>query len=124
MKLALKELRKRAGLTQRELADRLDVDWRTYGSWERQERMISLVQACEIADELRCTLDELAGREWDSTEFYSDAFQAELNRCYLACTADRKAGILQAARDGALASGEAAQRAEPATDQIVEEGAA
>lgn len=63
MKLALKELRKRAGLTQRELAKRLNVDWRTYGSWERQERMLSLSQACDIADELNCTLDELIGRE-------------------------------------------------------------
>lgn len=123
-KLQLKSLRKVAGIkTQKEMADRLGVPERRYASWEREEVGINLEQACMIADELECTLDELAGREWDSTEFYSDAFQAELNRCYLACTPDRKAGILQAARDGALASGEAAKRAIDAPE-VAEEGAA
>lgn len=119
-KLQLKRLRKAAGIkTQADMAALLNVPERRYASWERGEVGINLEQACDIADVLECTLDELAGREWDSTEFYSDAFQAELNRCYEACTPDRRAGILQVARDGALASGEASQRAVHAPEGFV-----
>lgn len=122
MKLQLMRLRKEAGFKSRKaLADALGDGYteRRIKSWEDEERMLSLKQACDIADVLECTLDELAGREWDSTEFYSDAFQAELNRCYEACTPDRRAGILQVARDGALASGEASQRAAHAPEGFV-----
>lgn len=63
-KLQLKSLRKAAGIkTQKEMADRLGIPERRYASWEREEVGINLEQACEIADVLNCTLDELIGRE-------------------------------------------------------------
>ena len=60
----LQYLRKRAGLKQGEMADRLGINNRTYGAWERGEAMINLAQACACADVLGCTVDELAGRSW------------------------------------------------------------
>lgn len=120
MNLQLMRLRKEAGYKNRDkFAEKIGVNKYTYRSWESGAAMMSLEQAVMVADALGCTLDDLCGREWDSTEFYSDAFQAELNRCYEACTPDRRAGILQVARDGALASGEASQRAVHAPERFV-----
>ena len=68
MELMLQHLRKKAGLKQGEMADRLGVNNRTYGSWERGEAMINLAQACACADILGCTVDEIAGRSWPPRE--------------------------------------------------------
>ena len=35
----------------------------TYTNWEQGKQMFSVEQACEMADALGCTLDELVGRE-------------------------------------------------------------
>ncbi len=116
--LQLKKLRKKAGYkSQSEMAEALKIPERRYASWERQEVGLNLEQACMVADVLDCTLDELAGRE--APIGWTDVFQAELNRCYEACTDDRKASILQMARDGALASGEDAQRAVDEAEEFV-----
>lgn len=118
MELQLMKLRKKAGYKNRDqFAEKIGVNKYTYRSWESGAAMMNLEQACMVADVLECTLDELAGRE-PPAEFFSDEFQAELNRCYEACTPDRKAGILQVARDGALASGEAAERGVDASDGV------
>lgn len=116
--LQLKRLRKKAGYkSQAEMAKALNIPERRYASWERQEVGLNLEQACMVADVLECTLDELAGREPPTG--WTDEFQAELNRFYEECTPDRRAGILQVARDGALASGEAAKRAVDAPEGFV-----
>ena len=84
MNLQLMKLRKEAGFKSRKaLADALGDDYseRQIKSWEDGVRMLSLKQACDIADLLRCTLDELAGRSWSPPE-YSDPRQAALNHCY------------------------------------------
>lgn len=62
MATRLKLIRTERGLTQKDLADKLGIPARTYGSWERGERDLSFVDACRIADILNCSLDELAGR--------------------------------------------------------------
>lgn len=63
MNLQIKQMRKRSGLNQKDVAAAIGVPVRTYGSWERGERNINLEDACLIADVLRCTLDELVGRK-------------------------------------------------------------
>lgn len=61
MNLHLKEMRRLKGYKQKELADILGIDWRTYGSWERGERGLTLENAYNCAIALGCTIDELAG---------------------------------------------------------------
>lgn len=56
--------RQRAGLRQQDVADKLGVSLMTYGSWERGTRAISFEQACALADLFRCSLDDLAGRDF------------------------------------------------------------
>lgn len=84
MNFQLKALRKRAGFKNRQefvnaLGDSYNV--RKITSWENGERMPSLEQACDLADFLHCTLDELAGRDF-SPPSYSDQKQQVLNACY------------------------------------------
>lgn len=59
--LTLAELRKRAGLTQRKLADILDVTIKTVSAWERGEHepCLTLTQTKRLVDGLQCSLDEL-----------------------------------------------------------------
>lgn len=95
MELMLKELRKKAGFTQRELADKLEVDWRTYGSWERQERMINAEQACRICDALDCTPNDLLG--WKKPTQADPAEQALLD-AYRSSDPDKRR-ILQGMSD-------------------------
>lgn len=84
MNLQLMRLRKEAGFKSRKaLADALGDDYseRRIKSWEDGDRMLSLKQACDIADLLHCTLDELAGRSFQPAE-YSDPRQQSLNYSY------------------------------------------
>lgn len=84
MNFQLKALRKRAGFKNRqEFVDALGDGYnvRKITSWENSERMPSLEQACDLADFLHCTLDELAGRDF-SPPSYSDQRQQALNTCY------------------------------------------
>ncbi|MBD1933454.1 MULTISPECIES: helix-turn-helix transcriptional regulator [Cyanophyceae] len=59
--LTLAELRKRAGLTQRKLADILDVTIKTVSAWERGEHepCLTLTQTKKLVDGLQCSLNEL-----------------------------------------------------------------
>ena len=67
MNLQLKWLREESGYAhQSEFADKIGVERRTYASWERGDRMMSLAQACMVADALGCSVDSLAGRHSDS----------------------------------------------------------
>ena len=80
MNLQLKRLRQLRGLSQEDMASKLDIKKSRYGTWERGDRMMSLEQAYMITEILGCTLDELVGRE--PSVSYSDPMQAELNSCY------------------------------------------
>lgn len=60
----MKEIRKSKGLGQKEVAAKLDMPVRTYGSYERGERSLSLDVAAEIADVLDVTIDQLLGRQY------------------------------------------------------------
>lgn len=58
---AIKKMRKRAKLSQQDVADALGIKTGRYGDWERETTMINLRDAIRLADLFRCSLDELAG---------------------------------------------------------------
>lgn len=83
MNLQIKQIRKRSGLNQKDVALAIGVPVRTYGSWERGERNINLEDACLIADVLHCTLDELVGRKPPTiTPNENDRQFERLSYCY------------------------------------------
>lgn len=114
MEIQLKRLRKEAGYRNRkDFAAALGDGFteRRITSWENGERMLSLEQACVLADFLHCSLDELAGRRFSSPASPpADPAAADLVDAYGRCTPERRAALVQSARDAALASGEAPQR--------------
>ena len=110
MEIRLQEMRKRAGLKQAEVAERLDVKVRTYGSWERGEAMMSLEQAYYCAVLLDCSIDEIAGMPMRSASEFSDPREAELHQCYRSCTRERQDRLLDTARDFAGMSRDMAER--------------
>lgn len=97
--LQLERLRLQAGFKKRkDLADVLEgISDRQIKAWELGQRQLKLSDACAIADVLGCSLDELAGRNFNATP-YSDPFQAELNQAYEQCNVDGKLAILMNAR--------------------------
>ncbi len=77
----LREMRKKHGLTQVELARAIKVGDQTVGAWERGRTAITLEDACKLADYYECSLDELAGRSHYITKHITRE-QAALNRNY------------------------------------------
>lgn len=65
MDLKLKEIRKMRGMTQEEMAQALGAKLPTYRTWERGTVSMSLETACKCAKILQCSLDELAGLDYD-----------------------------------------------------------
>ena len=59
----LKTLRAKQGLSQKDLADLLNVDRTTVAGWETKDRMPDVFLLIRIADIFDTTLDELVGRE-------------------------------------------------------------
>lgn len=58
----LKELRTQAGLTQGKLAKRLGVSTSRVSNWEQGQFLPDVLAVADIADELECSINELAGR--------------------------------------------------------------
>lgn len=81
MNLKIKDIRESRGIGQKDAAALAEMKVRTYGSYERGERSISLEDACKLADVFECTLDELAGREWPRP-VYADPRQEAINAHY------------------------------------------
>lgn len=59
----LRALRKKRGLSQDDMAERLGVLTRTYGSWERNEREPNFDMAKKIAGMFDVSVDSLIGKE-------------------------------------------------------------
>lgn len=116
MEIRLKEMRKKRGLKQKEIAEKLGVDWRTYGSWERGERMIYLEQARNCAVALDCSIDEIAGRPLRDPSEFSGQREAELHRYYRSCNRERQDRLLDTARDFAGMSQVFSEPSVPATE--------
>lgn len=64
----IKNARKKAGLSQKELAEKLDMNLRTYGSYERGERDVSTAVLLKICKTLNISSDYLLGRNEDHVE--------------------------------------------------------
>ena len=69
---SLQAARKAAGYkSARSFAEHMQYNVGTYTNWEQGKQMFSLEQACEMADALNCTLDELGGRARALEETYA-----------------------------------------------------
>lgn len=65
MKFNLQSCRKRAGYSSaREFAESIGLSVGTYTNYEQGKTKLTLEKAWEFADLFRCTLDELAGRDF------------------------------------------------------------
>ena len=62
MQYKLKECRKKAGLTQEQVAEALNTAQYQIHKYETGKQEISLARAIDLADLYNVTLDELAGR--------------------------------------------------------------
>lgn len=61
MKLMLKENRKKAKMTQAQLAEKIGVDIKTVGNWERGVTAMNVEQVWDCAVALGCTPNDLCG---------------------------------------------------------------
>lgn len=61
--LKLAEFRKEKGLTQKELADMLEMNFKKLGAWEQLRAEPNIADIILLADYFGCTTDELLGRE-------------------------------------------------------------
>ena len=61
--MPIRKLRERLGMTMFELADRMGVSVATVSRWETGEAVPVTTRLGALADVLRCTTDELLGRE-------------------------------------------------------------
>lgn len=98
-KLRLRDIRRRKGLTQAELAAMVDVSERVLGAWEREETAITLEDAARCAVSLGCTPNDLCG--WDSdgvAPSFSDGGQAALNGYYESMNDQGREALVQTAR--------------------------
>lgn len=59
----LRQLRQMANLTQKQLAEQLNVSQSNIAMWETGAAMPSASKLPELADLLHCTIDALYGRE-------------------------------------------------------------
>lgn len=92
MKTNIKEMRKARKMTQDDLAEAIGATKRMVSSWERDEAEISLEHACAIADVFNCTLDELAGRDFNPGG-HPDKRQESINRDYSSLSEDDKNAV-------------------------------
>ena len=114
MVLKLKALRKAAHVSQEELAEIIGISARSIGAWERGQTTMNAEQLWNCAVALGTTPNDLLG--WydehpeDRPAPPGDPMAADLVDAYGRCTPERRAALVQSARDAALASGEAPQR--------------
>lgn len=102
MKTNLKSLRKSRNMTQAQLAAEIGATKRQIGAWERGENDLPLDYACNIANVLGYSLDDISGRmsyaiinipsEGDERE------ERELVSCYRNMDEQHRATLLDTAR--------------------------
>lgn len=107
MDMKLKEARKKANVTQGQLARTLGVDIKTVGNWERGVTLMNIEQVWDCCVALECTPNDLCG--WYDehpmdADPASDPYESELVGNYRQLTPERKVSLLQSARDGAAMS--------------------
>ena len=98
MKTNLQALRKAAGYkSANAFADAIGMKRSTYTDYEQGRRLFTLERACEFADILHCTLDELAGREAPEV-YYDDPDQEALNGYWESMNKSGRHAVLEAVR--------------------------
>ncbi len=119
MNLKLKELRKKAGMTQADLSEKAAIKLGTLRTWEQGTASMKLEDAIRICDAIGCTPNDLCG--WydehprDDTRSALPPEEAELMRNYRACTPQWRSNISMTAR---AAAGEAREEAERAASAV------
>lgn len=109
----LRMLRKKAGFrSAKAFAEFAGFTTTGYAEFEQGRSRLTYEKAWKIADALGISLDELGGRQWppEGAAASADPMRDELVRCYDASTAENRHSLVVAARNAALASGEAAER--------------
>lgn len=95
MKTRLQYFRKRAGYrSAKAFAEHLGMSARTYTNYEQGATKLTLAAAWVFADELGCTLDELAGRDFshDQSETLTEN-EMRIVQAYRAATPQGRAAI-------------------------------
>ena len=120
MDLQLRRLRVEAGLSQTQLAEKVGVSLKTVRNWERGETAITLEDAYNCAVALDCTPNDLCGWPEGKNEgrSFPDPFELELVDCYRSSTSQRKASVLQTARDAAAMSKYGSERLVPEAEGV------
>lgn len=122
MNLKMREMRSVAGMTQKQLADRLSVDLKTIGNWERGKSSISLEDACRVCDVLGCTPNDLCGwydehpNDRPSSSVTRD--EAALIDNYRASPPEVRSTITQVARLGAGSNGKGGRDASSEAEAV------
>lgn len=111
-KLMLAEMRKQAGLTQKEVAELAGVSLSTYRTWEQGVSGISFESAVHLAVVLRCTPNDLCGWNTKNEARFDvpNSAEYELIDYYRESTPEQKDMIMMSARNSALVSKSAAER--------------
>jgi transcriptional regulator with XRE-family HTH domain len=104
----IKEMRERSGLSQKDVAAHLGVKVPRYGDWERETTQINLRDAIRLADLFQCSLDELAGRTWESDQLSTE--EQEVVDAYRSTDQRGKTAIMRTARGESGVEGESAHR--------------
>lgn len=122
MKTRLQAMRKRAGFkSAKAFAEHMGLNVYTYTDYEQGRISLTLEQAWEFADVLGCTLDELAGRDFQPPgEVVTDPFERELVDLYRACGPKAKGHILDDARGQRELALKRAERAAHGADGVGE----
>lgn len=115
MKLNIRNMRKSAGLTQAELAERMGVNLSTIGNWERLVTCPDAEQIWNCAVALGCTPNDILGWYEDHPREGSGELltpeEREIVDCYRESAPQWRQNIAMTARSAAATSKDAAERA-------------
>lgn len=120
MKLNIRNMRKKAGLTQTDLAEAIGVNLSTVGNWERLVTCPDAEQVWNCAVALGCTPNDILGwyedhpREDNGERLTSE--EREIVGCYRESTPQWRQNIAMTARAAAGESKETAKRGVSATE--------
>lgn len=120
MKLNIRNMRKKAGLTQTDLAEAIGVNLSTVGNWERLVTCPDAEQVWNCAVALGCTPNDILGwyedhpREDNGERLTSE--EREIVGCYRESTPQWRQNIAMTARAAAGESKEAAKLAVSPTE--------
>ncbi len=121
MKLNIRNMRKKAGLTQTDLAEAIGVNLSTVGNWERLVTCPDAEQVWNCAVALGCTPNDILGwyedhpREGSGERLTSE--EREIVGCYRESTPQWQQNIAMTARAAAGESKEAAKLAVSPTEK-------